>query len=190
MDDHEEQPINTIKEVDLLEQHVRPEVRSYECIFCKRGFTTAQALGGHMNIHRKDRAKSRPSYLSHDKNSSRQEDYSSYSGPRSYQPIFASCPRTYVSGSPNQQEGQFRYTTYLASTSSTTREIEHENKYQDVHGVIKSPSREEKMRSLSLEYGWVNGEADREPERSLRGGSSEGELDLELRLGHDPYSSY
>ena len=30
--------------------------RSYECIFCKRGFTTAQALGGHMNIHRKERA--------------------------------------------------------------------------------------------------------------------------------------
>ncbi|KAG6593852.1 Transcriptional regulator TAC1, partial [Cucurbita argyrosperma subsp. argyrosperma] len=30
--------------------------RSYGCIFCKRGFTNAQALGGHMNIHRKDRA--------------------------------------------------------------------------------------------------------------------------------------
>ncbi|GJZ97845.1 transcriptional regulator SUPERMAN-like protein [Tanacetum coccineum] len=164
MDDHEDQPINTIKEVDLLEQHVGPRVRSYECIFCKRGFTTAQALGGHMNIHRKDRAKSRPSYLSHDKNSSRQEDYSCYSGPRSYQPIFARLPKGPI----------------------TTREIEHENKYQDVHGVIKSPSREEKMRSLSLECGWVNGE-DREPERSLRGGSSEGELDLELRLGNDPY---
>ncbi|KAD4584587.1 hypothetical protein E3N88_22188 [Mikania micrantha] len=27
--------------------------RSYECNFCKRGFTNAQALGGHMNIHRK-----------------------------------------------------------------------------------------------------------------------------------------
>ncbi|CAO2818809.1 unnamed protein product [Amaranthus hypochondriacus] len=30
--------------------------RSYDCVFCQRGFTTAQALGGHMNIHRKDRA--------------------------------------------------------------------------------------------------------------------------------------
>lgn len=30
--------------------------RPYECMFCRRGFTTAQALGGHMNIHRKDRA--------------------------------------------------------------------------------------------------------------------------------------
>ncbi|XP_022949591.1 transcriptional regulator SUPERMAN-like [Cucurbita moschata] len=33
--------------------------RPYECTFCKRGFTNAQALGGHMNIHRKDRAKAK-----------------------------------------------------------------------------------------------------------------------------------
>ncbi|KAK7325029.1 hypothetical protein VNO77_29053 [Canavalia gladiata] len=31
--------------------------RSYECNFCKRGFSIAQALGGHMNIHRKHKAK-------------------------------------------------------------------------------------------------------------------------------------
>ncbi|XP_061368482.1 transcriptional regulator TAC1-like [Gastrolobium bilobum] len=34
-----------------------PSSRSYECNFCKRGFSNAQALGGHMNIHRKDKAK-------------------------------------------------------------------------------------------------------------------------------------
>ncbi|KAL9237164.1 hypothetical protein vseg_011748 [Gypsophila vaccaria] len=33
--------------------------RTYECTYCKRGFTNAQALGGHMNIHRKDKAKSK-----------------------------------------------------------------------------------------------------------------------------------
>nr|GMD69805.1 transcriptional regulator TAC1-like [Ipomoea batatas] len=33
--------------------------RSYECTFCKRGFTNAQALGGHMNIHRKDKLKAK-----------------------------------------------------------------------------------------------------------------------------------
>ncbi|KAL2250486.1 UNVERIFIED_CONTAM: Transcriptional regulator TAC1 [Sesamum indicum] len=33
------------------------QTRSYRCSFCKRGFSNAQALGGHMNIHRKDRAK-------------------------------------------------------------------------------------------------------------------------------------
>ena len=28
--------------------------RSYECTYCKRVFTNAQDLGGHINIHRKD----------------------------------------------------------------------------------------------------------------------------------------
>ncbi|CAN4118215.1 unnamed protein product [Withania somnifera] len=31
----------------------------YKCSFCKRGFSNAQALGGHMNIHRRDRARLR-----------------------------------------------------------------------------------------------------------------------------------
>ncbi|XWS55631.1 hypothetical protein CRYUN_Cryun09bG0017500 [Craigia yunnanensis] len=31
--------------------------RSYSCSFCGREFRSAQALGGHMNIHRRDRAK-------------------------------------------------------------------------------------------------------------------------------------
>lgn len=34
--------------------------RPYECHFCKNGFTTRQALGGHMNVHRRDRADRRP----------------------------------------------------------------------------------------------------------------------------------
>ncbi|XP_077240279.1 transcriptional regulator SUPERMAN-like [Tasmannia lanceolata] len=31
--------------------------RSYTCSFCKREFRSAQALGGHMNVHRRDRAR-------------------------------------------------------------------------------------------------------------------------------------
>ncbi|KDP21334.1 hypothetical protein JCGZ_21805 [Jatropha curcas] len=30
--------------------------RNYTCSFCKRQFNSAQALGGHMNVHRRDRA--------------------------------------------------------------------------------------------------------------------------------------
>lgn len=37
------------------EDHQNGVGRFYECNFCKRGFTNAQALGGHMNIHRKDK---------------------------------------------------------------------------------------------------------------------------------------
>jgi len=33
--------------------------RSYTCGFCRREFRSAQALGGHMNVHRRDRAKMR-----------------------------------------------------------------------------------------------------------------------------------
>ncbi|GMH22602.1 hypothetical protein Nepgr_024445 [Nepenthes gracilis] len=33
--------------------------RSYACTFCNREFRSAQALGGHMNVHRRDRARAR-----------------------------------------------------------------------------------------------------------------------------------
>ncbi|CAI9766259.1 unnamed protein product [Fraxinus pennsylvanica] len=35
--------------------------RSYNCRFCRREFRSAQALGGHMNVHRRDRARLRQS---------------------------------------------------------------------------------------------------------------------------------
>ncbi|XP_010274874.1 PREDICTED: transcriptional regulator SUPERMAN-like [Nelumbo nucifera] len=41
---------------DYLGGFSRPP-RSYTCSFCKREFKSAQALGGHMNVHRRDRAR-------------------------------------------------------------------------------------------------------------------------------------
>lgn len=38
--------------------------RSYSCTFCKREFRSAQALGGHMNIHRRDRARLKQNLIS------------------------------------------------------------------------------------------------------------------------------
>ena len=38
--------------------------RNYACSFCKREFKSAQALGGHMNVHRRDRARLRSSLSS------------------------------------------------------------------------------------------------------------------------------
>ncbi|PKA48575.1 putative transcriptional regulator RABBIT EARS [Apostasia shenzhenica] len=38
--------------------------RSYSCTFCCREFRSAQALGGHMNVHRRDRAKLREAFSS------------------------------------------------------------------------------------------------------------------------------
>ncbi|KAK7300752.1 hypothetical protein RJT34_11601 [Clitoria ternatea] len=42
--------------------------RSYSCTFCKREFRSAQALGGHMNIHRRDRARLKQNLSPHDNN--------------------------------------------------------------------------------------------------------------------------
>ncbi|KAI4371500.1 hypothetical protein MLD38_019728 [Melastoma candidum] len=39
--------------------------RSYTCTFCRREFRSAQALGGHMNVHRKDRARLNQSQFLH-----------------------------------------------------------------------------------------------------------------------------
>ncbi|XP_058211969.1 transcriptional regulator SUPERMAN-like [Rhododendron vialii] len=48
-------------EGDLLSGFHPWPPRSYTCTFCKREFRSAQALGGHMNVHRRDRARLRQS---------------------------------------------------------------------------------------------------------------------------------
>ncbi|KAF1895061.1 hypothetical protein Lal_00022558 [Lupinus albus] len=42
--------------------------RSYSCNFCKRDFRSAQALGGHMNVHRRDRARLKQNLSPHHNN--------------------------------------------------------------------------------------------------------------------------
>ncbi|XP_010518659.1 PREDICTED: transcriptional regulator TAC1 [Tarenaya hassleriana] len=50
-------------EVKAFEQDIKGNIagttwppRSYTCNFCRKEFRSAQALGGHMNVHRRDRA--------------------------------------------------------------------------------------------------------------------------------------
>lgn len=38
--------------------------RSYPCSFCRREFRSAQALGGHMNVHRREKAKLKQTHVS------------------------------------------------------------------------------------------------------------------------------
>ncbi|KAK1437311.1 hypothetical protein QVD17_03102 [Tagetes erecta] len=181
MSDQEDVPTNTIQEDHEDQDHVAPGSRSYECIFCKRGLTSAQALGGHMNIHRKHRAKSSPNCLSNN-NSNKQEDInSSYAYPRFYHPVFTSFP--------NHQEGNVRHTTsYASSTSSVMQHTNHGSDHQDAHGAIMGSS-EENMTTISQGrlnvFSW-SGEDNKGSKRRNLSGSKEDELDLELRLGHDP----
>nr|XP_043620226.1 zinc finger protein 8-like [Erigeron canadensis] len=131
--------------------------RSYECIYCKHGFTTAQALGGHMNIHRKDRAKRDSSSSNVDK-----------IGPRLYRPcLITSCIHSH------HQEGQPH--EFMLGSRPT---MDHQ--YPNGSITIR-PSRDDQISlSLSLQFGHQSPNQ----EETIRGGYEEDELDLELRLGN------
>nr|GLL43604.1 transcriptional regulator SUPERMAN-like [Ipomoea trifida] len=58
---HESLPPHNKENGDLLAAGFSWPPRSYTCSFCRREFRSAQALGGHMNVHRRDRARLRQS---------------------------------------------------------------------------------------------------------------------------------
>ncbi|CAL5432769.1 unnamed protein product [Camellia sinensis] len=152
--------------------------RSYDCIFCRRGFNTAQALGGHMNIHRKDKAKNNRSTMI---NSNKQEEF--YINPRLDQEIPSYPPRYEYFAT---QEAQVSYQTYFpASTSSARPSYTHQSNEFCGYQIpqLLSPFGDHDWRmGLSLQFGLAHGE----DEEKKSGGSEEDELDLELRLGHNP----
>ncbi|CAN6273923.1 unnamed protein product [Urochloa humidicola] len=55
VDDDKEMPIKRSGSSDGDDEGTR---QPYKCTFCRRGFPTAQALGGHMNVHRRHRGRS------------------------------------------------------------------------------------------------------------------------------------
>lgn len=145
--------------------------RSYQCVFCKRGFTTAQALGGHMNIHRKDRAKtstSRPP-----PSTTKQEESNNFTGrPQFYHP--------YTPWYAAAQEAQIHYRTFFPAPTSSIH---------DQNSLRTIPFGEDCCMSLSLQFGTAKfGEEMEEKRRSEceDDDDDDGSLDLELRLGHDP----
>ncbi|KAK1374698.1 transcriptional regulator SUPERMAN-like [Heracleum sosnowskyi] len=165
---HHDQWVSSVdQEVDQQELDYSDGIgRSYQCVFCKRGFTTAQALGGHMNIHRKDRAKTRPAASSTNFDNNKKEENNT--GPRFYQPISSYAP-CYAAG----QRAQIHYRTFFpASTSSTL----------DQHSLRSVPFGEDCHTSLSnLQYGTSKYVDDT---GKMRAGNENDGLDLELRLGH------
>ncbi|KAF8401842.1 hypothetical protein HHK36_012789 [Tetracentron sinense] len=143
--------------------------RSYECVFCKRGFTTAQALGGHMNIHRKDRARiSQPAVPSVTNKPG--DEYAS----AEFHPSISSHPPQYSASA----EAQRNYHKYFPAATSSTRHTD-DSKIQKPRpsGQVG----EDWRTSLSLRIGSTRVEGNEEDE--IQDGK-EDELDLELRLGH------
>ncbi|XP_022865845.1 probable transcriptional regulator RABBIT EARS [Olea europaea var. sylvestris] len=146
--------------------------RSYDCAFCKRGFTNAQALGGHMNIHRKEKAKNKKKNL--------EESSVNSAG---YFPAVSS----------NDQEqkaiyyagigARVRFQVYLPS-SNVTQEIPHLTSSTNLND-LSSVWRSQRL-SLPDDHLDANLSLRIVPPLVEDGVGKENEVDLELRLGHDP----
>ncbi|EEF33086.1 transcriptional regulator SUPERMAN [Ricinus communis] len=158
--------------------------RSYECSFCKRGFTNAQALGGHMNIHRRDRAKTAKQVMSSSSSSISSKTNEEHTKPN-YIGSISSEPMNYY----QVLESQKNYPMYFQpSGSSSPRQVPqvYYNYGSDdflVPRNNKSLSRDEECwgANLSLQLG-SNHLQDNGMNMEV---AKEDEVDLELRLGHD-----
>lgn len=159
--------------------------RSYECTFCKRGFTNAQALGGHMNIHRKDRAKAKQIVSGtsslNSNHYSNEDQYSSLSTYHHQQ--FSSAPISSQAGSGYYPVvDQRNYQMYFQPSGSSPRipyGYDHDDSIGSRHQSL-GVNQELWGANLSLRFSPNNLEDD-EYRRGLR---SNDEVDLELRLGH------
>ncbi|RRT42660.1 hypothetical protein B296_00054667 [Ensete ventricosum] len=140
----------------------------YECTFCKRGFSNAQALGGHMNIHRKDRARERPSVLE------RTDDDSD--GYRHRDRYANSCSDFYRTPAFEPLKGYTMYFPPASSSSASTGRDEARMNVDSGLQMTHDTSRFGEDLRLGLT---THGGVGRQEEE-------EAELDLELRLGHQP----
>ncbi|XP_031096815.1 transcriptional regulator TAC1-like [Ipomoea triloba] len=149
--------------------------RSYECTFCKRGFTNAQALGGHMNIHRKDKLKAKQPCNNQQKSAEFSKKPKSNHAQIDHE-VYAQI------SSQQQQEQSFCYSSSRAyvkyhqfffpssNPSYQFQVLDHRGHYRNfaLHGDA----------DLSLRIGSPDDE-----EQERKEGMEVSEVDLELRLG-------
>ncbi|CAI9781247.1 unnamed protein product [Fraxinus pennsylvanica] len=171
---HQEESINSSEEVEQSEQDKNDlgVGRLYECVFCKRGFNTAQALGGHMNIHRKDRARNKPTPT----NSNRQEE--NYTVPKFHQQILSSYQPVQYTASHHDQ-ASLNYRTYFPASTSSTRPLYQQDSHDDRDQQQANQFGDDWRMNLSLEF--VPTVMENLEKKQVI--SQEEELDLELRLG-------
>ncbi|XP_061348543.1 transcriptional regulator TAC1-like [Gastrolobium bilobum] len=163
---------NCTEEIDQQEEQDDFAVtkRSYDCTICKRGFTNARALGGHMNIHRKERIKAKQckpkSSLS---NNFTNEEHLRYI-----------------------LESQRNDGMYIQTSKPNPR-----NHYPPAYTIqyeflnTKSESLIRNQELLGTNLSFQIGSSHVDTDQVMRGIVKDGEgVDLELRLGHNSYSNY
>ncbi|KAK7268731.1 hypothetical protein RIF29_21439 [Crotalaria pallida] len=171
--------------------------RSYDCTFCRRGFTNAQALGGHMNIHRKDKAKAKAKGkqlgTSSNNNLFTKEEY--IMAPNSFIPHQISSQASSFYSMFESSQGNFYSSNNFPNRNPPSPAAAYAFQYE-----FLNPTRYESL-SSSTNYQELLG-----PNLSLQIGPShhvmstdevrkgipnnEGDVvDLELRLSHYPYNN-
>ncbi|XP_076914912.1 uncharacterized protein LOC143574078 [Bidens hawaiensis] len=157
---HKDQPSYSITPVHDDQPELQDE-RTYECTYCKHGFTNAQALGGHMNVHRIERAKNRLDSTNNTSSTRLSEPW-----------LITSCSHDH------KQERITR--EFMLTSSQVLYDSNNLSKYQNPNygsAIFTGPiSRDEVRLSLSLSL-----QFDRSHEEEGIQGADE--LDLELRLG-------
>ncbi|CAN4091179.1 unnamed protein product [Withania somnifera] len=155
--------------------------RSYECNFCKRGFTNAQALGGHMNIHRKDKLKAKQNN-SHQESSSRklsqvQEASYAFDNSRYFAPISSHDEQHHYS---RAQMNSYQFYFQLPQNPS------YQHVYNNHHDDLRARhDNYYDANNLSLRVGPTLIDDDEEEDQGGKKDVDECELDLELRLGYN-----
>ncbi|KGN60398.1 transcriptional regulator SUPERMAN [Cucumis sativus] len=167
--------------------------RSYTCTYCRREFRSAQALGGHMNVHRRDRARLHHQAPSSSSNPMKPSSTSS-SNSNSFiipTPDFnggGSLCLLYQFPNPNSINGGINTSSstlnaYIHSPSSLFSMPHHSfNTYPSSTSVSQAfPMNDDNHRRLETSTYSASMENNN--------GSQDEVLDLELRLGHGPPSS-
>lgn len=171
--------------------------RSYTCTFCRREFRSAQALGGHMNVHRRDRA--RLHQASSHNNSSNHNlisplSLSQYPSNSFLQEPFANgglC-LLYPFPSPNSVPFANGHTTTLnnacGDSPSTIFSVSSHSQYPS-NNLMRVPSCSpssfvaQPVTGVNV-FSSYSGKVEQEPTASSANRGHHEELDLELRLGN------
>ncbi|KAJ9172399.1 hypothetical protein P3X46_015640 [Hevea brasiliensis] len=165
------------------EEQSASQVRFYDCTFCKRGFSNAQALGGHMNIHRKDKAKL--------KHTSSYELQQSLDIPKILAPSFSPIPTTIthplMEPKSSQDARSFRWAWFLdkESDDASKRNKTHVGEIQQLSLFVDKTSSKDHPHQQQPTSDQVHGSTEKGLSSSSHGLPSS-ELDLELRLGPEP----
>lgn len=162
--------------------------RSYTCTFCRREFRSAQALGGHMNVHRRDRARL---------NQVQSNPINQTALPSSMQEFVASggglCLLYQIPNPGSGGGGGVLHSGVLnacTDTSSSPSTILSISPYPPRNLMVPTCSPPvnfpvSQLPTSASDHCESNRSADQEPLASSTDNGKE-EIDLELRLGHGP----